>query len=417
MLLVTDQRRLRTFCAIHAVFCLIASTVLAEPVSSNHDSIGANTATTGNVRATSGVTIQRDRWGVPHIFAATLPEGVYGLGYAQAEDRLEQIFLNYRQATGRMAEIEGAALVEQDFKQSVAGHEAVCRRRYPELPAEVRAICEAFQDGVRAFLAEHSDKHPSSAMPIEPWMIPAVSRTLIFNWPMGTAMRKLELRNEFHPFSNEWAVRPERTADGAALLLIDPHVHWNGAFRFYEFRMHAGGHDLSGFAPVGTPFLAVGHNAFLGWACTTGGPDTPDIYVEQLDPSNPKRYRYDDNWRELASDTVTITVKNSPPVVRALERSHHGPIAVREGNKAFAIACPYFDQIKLPTQFYRMMTAQNLTEFRCANSWSKTSCLPTWRATYVTSAPVACRFAHPVLISPSPCRATPANRSGSASIR
>jgi acyl-homoserine lactone acylase PvdQ len=312
------------------------------------------------------VTIKRDRWGVPHIFAATLADGAYGLGYAQAEDRLEQIFANYRQAAGRVAEVTGPSAVENDFQARLAGHEAVCRRRYPELPAEVRAMCEAFQDGMRAYLAEHPDKKPANALEIEPWMVPALSRSLIFNWPMGAAERELGLRNEWHFFSNEWAVRPERTADGAALLLIDPHVAIEGPFRFYEFRLHAGGHDISGFGPVGAPFLGLGHNAFLGWACTTGGPDTTDIYVEQTDPANPKRYRYDGGWREMTSETVAIAVKNSAPVVRALERSHHGPIALREGKKAYAIACPYFDQIDFITQTHRAMTARNLAEFDAA---------------------------------------------------
>lgn len=312
------------------------------------------------------VTIRRDRWGVPHIFADTLSDGAYGLGYAQAEDRLEQIFVNYRAAAGRAAEVEGPRAVEGDFKQRLAGHEAVCRRRYPELPAEVRDVCQAYQDGVRAYLADHPDRQPAAALPLEPWMIPALSRMLIFNWPMGAAQRKLKMREPVQLFSNEWAVRPERTADGAALLLIDPHVYLEGPFRFYEFRLHAGGHDISGFAPAGSPFLAVGHNAFLGWACTTGGPDTTDIYVEQTDPANPRRYRYDDGWREMTAERVSIVVKDAAPVVRTLERSHHGPIALRDGRKALAIACPYLDEINLVTEFYRAMTARNLAEFDAA---------------------------------------------------
>lgn len=312
------------------------------------------------------VTIRRDRWGVPHIFAATLQDGAYGLGYAQAEDRLEQICDNYRLAAGRMAEVKGASWVEQDWQQRLAGHEAVCRRRYAELPTEVRASCEAYQEGVRAFLAEHPDKRLPKIEPMEPWMVPAVLRMLIFHWPVGQAMRELGLRDQTHFFSNQWAVRPERTANGAAMLLIDPHVPWDGPFRFYEFRMHAGGHDFSGFGPVGTPLFAVGHNAFLGWACTTGGPDTTDIYVEQIDPANPKRYRYDDGWREISGEQVTIAVKGAPAVVRTLEHSHHGPILLREGNKAFAMACPYLDQIDVVTELYRAMTARNLAEFDAA---------------------------------------------------
>jgi acyl-homoserine-lactone acylase len=319
------------------------------------------------------VTLKRDVWGVPHIFATTLADGAYGLGYAQAEDRIEQIFSNYREAIGRKAEVVGAGAVENDFKARLAGHEAVCRKRYPELPAGVRAMCEAYQDGVRAWLAEHPEKKPAGALEMEPWMVPALNRMIIFNWPMGAANRKLNQRSHsaghffnFNFFSNEWAVRPERTADGAALLLIDPHVHLEGAFRFHEFRMHAGDCDLSGFAAAGLPFLGLGHNAYLGWACTTGGPDTTDIYVEQTDSSNPKRYRYDDGWREMSSEPVTIAVKNSVPVVRTLERSHHGPIALREGNKAYAIACPYFDQIDVVTEAYRMMTARSLADMDAA---------------------------------------------------
>lgn len=312
------------------------------------------------------VTIRRDTWGVPHVFADTLADGAFGLGYAQAEDRLAQIDLNYRQAIGRLAEVQGPGAVEGDWRHVLAGQESVCRRRYGELPAEVRALCEAYQEGVRAYAAAHPEKRPADALTPEPWMVPAVLRMVILNWPVGQAMHELGFRDRARPYSNTWAVRPGRTADGAAILLIDPHVGFDGPFRFYEFRLHAGGHDISGFGPVGTPFLGLGHNAFLGWACTTGGPDTTDIYAEQVDPSDPGRYRYDGGWRTFTRETVTIPVKGAKPVVRTLERSHHGPIALREGNTAYAIACPYLGEIDLATQFYRMMTARDLAAFDAA---------------------------------------------------
>jgi len=314
------------------------------------------------------VTIHRDRWGVPHIFAESLADGAYGLGYVQAEDRLGDLYANYRRAAGRLAEVEGPGAVEGDWAERLAGHEVVCRRRYPELPAEVRAACESFQDGVRAYLAAHPQAVSAKAIDLEPWMIPALARQIIFFWPMGQARRELGLPAGAPLFSNAWAVRPERTADGAALLLIDPHVPWSGAMRFYEFRMHAGGIDQSGFGAVGAPMIGLGHTAYVGWAATTGGPDTTDIYVEQLDPDNPRRYRYDDGWRELTRETVTIAVKGAAPVVRELLRSHHGPIARQEAGKAYAIACPYFDEVDLVTQHYRMLQARNLTEFGAALS-------------------------------------------------
>ncbi|GBC97275.1 Penicillin G acylase [bacterium HR16] len=53
------------------------------------------------------VTIYRDEWGVPHIYAQTEEGVAYGLGWAQAEDRLEQLLKNYRLAAGTMAEVFG----------------------------------------------------------------------------------------------------------------------------------------------------------------------------------------------------------------------------------------------------------------------------------------------------------------------
>ena len=94
-----------------------------------------------------------------------------------------------------------------------------------------------------------------------------------------------------------------------------------GRNALHEFRLHAGGHDISGFAPAGSPFVGLGHNAYLGWACTTGGPDTTDIYIEQLESEKSNRYRYDDSLRELTSEKVTIAVKDHAPVVRTLSEA------------------------------------------------------------------------------------------------
>lgn len=320
----------------------------------------------GGAMGAAEVVIKRDVWGVPHIFAPTLADAAYGLGYAQAEDRLEQIMVNYRLAIGRMAEVAGPDYVEHDWLQRLCGHEEVCRRRWPEVPADVRAMCESFQAGVRAYMAAQPGREPAARIEMEPWMIPALGRMIVFGWPIGQAFEELQRRGEVQFYSNQWAVRPERTADGAALLLIDPHIPWDGPFRFYEFRMHVPGLDVSGFAPVGAPVVGLGHNNYLGWACTTGGPDTTDIYVEQLDPDNPQRYRYDEEWREIRSEPVTIAVKGAEPVVRQLERSHHGPIVKREDGKAYAVACPYFEEIGLIEQLYRMMTATDLESFNAA---------------------------------------------------
>jgi acyl-homoserine lactone acylase PvdQ len=314
------------------------------------------------------IEVLRDEWGIPHVYAETEAGAAYALGYAQAEDRLEQLLRNYRLAVGTMAEAFGEDHVEDDWQQRIAGHEEVSRRRYPELPAEVRAMLEAFQAGVREYMKRHPDEVPEWAPELEPWQILALGRRIIFNWPVGQAMGELERRGEVElPFgSNEWAVRPERTAEGCAILCIDPHIPWDSLFRFYEFRAHGGRYNVSGFGPLGSPLLGLGHNEYLGWACTTGGPDTADVYAEEVNPDNPLQYRYDGKWRDVQVRNVTIKVKGKDPVRRELHSSHHGPIVLREGNRAYAIATPYLGEVDFTTQFHRMCLARNLDEFKAA---------------------------------------------------
>ena len=71
------------------------------------------TATSARVAAGAdeATTIYRDEFGIPHIFAPTLNDAAFAVGYAQAEDRLEELLKNYRRATGTMAEVFGARRV------------------------------------------------------------------------------------------------------------------------------------------------------------------------------------------------------------------------------------------------------------------------------------------------------------------
>src|SRR5207248_840086 len=59
------------------------------------------------VPGSAQITIYRDRFGVPSIAAKSLPDALYGLGYTMAQDNAERMARNYKQARGRLAEVEG----------------------------------------------------------------------------------------------------------------------------------------------------------------------------------------------------------------------------------------------------------------------------------------------------------------------
>ena len=64
------------------------------------------------------VTVLRDEYGVPHIFAADAAGAAFGSGYAQAEDRLEEMLKNYRRAEGSMAEAKATPKRPSGYKHT-----------------------------------------------------------------------------------------------------------------------------------------------------------------------------------------------------------------------------------------------------------------------------------------------------------
>src|SRR5437588_3832154 len=102
---------------------------------------------------------------------------------------------------------------------------------------------------------------------------------------------------------------------------------------------------------------------------TTGGPDAADVYEEELNPDNPRQYKYDGKWRDMTVRTVTIGVKENGQVARKkyeIEYTHHGPVVAHKDGKGYAMKLPYFDEFRLPEQSYAMATARNLAEMKKA---------------------------------------------------
>ena len=311
------------------------------------------------------VEIVRDEFGVPHIFAATAAGAAFGAGYAQAQDRLEELLKNYRKAEGTMTEAFGQDWVRHDYRQRLWEHRRVAEENYPKLPAHLRAICEAFQKGVAKYMAEHPGEVPRWAPKLQPWQLVALGRYIIWGWPEGEAGGDL-LRGGIQPDpaayrgSNEMLIAPSRTAMKAPIAVIDPHLSWYGEFRFYEIRMYAKDFAVSGASITGLPFPSLGHSRHVSVAMTTGGPDTSDIFEEEVRDG---RYRFKDEWRPLAVRHENIGGKDFK-----IESTHHGPIVARKDGKAYAAAIPYANEFKLMEQSWDVMTARNLAGVKKALS-------------------------------------------------
>jgi penicillin amidase len=328
------------------------------------------------VGADQSTTIYRDEFGIPHIFAPTLNDAAFAVGYAQAEDRLEELLKNYRRATGTMAEVFGSSSFQDDLRQRVMRHAEISKARYNQISPKMRGVLESFQRGIKQFMKDHPEQVPPWAQQIQPWDAVALGRFIIWNWPIGEAAGDLRRAGvEFGPLaylgSNEMLIAPKRTAMNAAIAVIDPHVQWYDQMRFYEVRIYTPEFNVAGVSILGAPFPTLGHSRYCSVAMTTGGPDTSDIFEEEINPANSNQYRYDGQWRDLNIQNVTIGVKNGDQVESrkvAIAFSHHGPIVARKSGKAYAMAIPYTEEVGLLDQAFAMMTSRNLAEMKQALS-------------------------------------------------
>ncbi len=318
--------------------------------------------------AAAKVEILRDQYGVPHIFAATAEAAAFGSGYAQAQDRLEELLRNYRKAEGAMAEAFGKTWVFQDYRQRLWRHREIAEEHYHELDPKLRAICEAYQAGVKKFMREHPEQVPEWAPELEPWQIIALGRYIIWGWPEADAggdLKRIGIDPDpvaYHG-SNEMLLAPWRTKMHAAMAVIDPHLTWYGEFRWYEMRIYGGELNFSGAGIVGLPFPVLGHNRYLSIAMTTGGPDTSDAYEEQVQDG---KYLFQGKWKTLDVHVEHITVKDGKTQEVRIEYTHNGPIVAHRDGKAYSLRLPYFDQFRLLESDWKLDTARNLEEAKQA---------------------------------------------------
>ncbi len=312
--------------------------------------------------------IYRDTWGIPHIYAPTDTKGIYAQGYAVAEDRPQQLLFNLLAAIGQLSTVAGEDAVDNDLRSAMFDHYGIAQRRWAEINPKVREHLDAMASGMNHFYAT-SDKTPDwwKGRHIDGYMLVAFGRLFLYNWSIDEAYDDLK-RGGIDPGiakvsrgSNQFAVGPQRTKNGNAILGIDPHLSWSGFSRFWEFRIHAGDLHGSGVTLPGSLYIGLGHNADLAWAMTTGGPDTADVYELTLRKGDPTRYRYDGKWQSLQSKEITLNVRGSGEQKHTIWFSHHGPIIARNETRAYAAAVSYANEVNTSEAWFELNYAKDYT--------------------------------------------------------
>src|SRR5262249_15832536 len=126
------------------------------------------------------VDIVRDADAVPHIFASTKRDALFGLGYVHAQDRLWQMEFQRRVGFGRLAEVLGPLAVAQDRFLRAVGFGRAANDAWRALPDWAKRDIESYVAGVNAFIATHQGRSLPPEFTLlgsrpEPWTGPDVA--------------------------------------------------------------------------------------------------------------------------------------------------------------------------------------------------------------------------------------------------
>jgi penicillin amidase len=326
------------------------------------------------------VEIRRDRWGVPHVYASTPEDAWFGQGYCHAQDRLWQLELYRRFASGRLAEVGGGEALRTDRFVRTLGLRREAMREEARLGDRLRAAMEAYAAGVNQ--AAEQETRPLEMqilrLEFEPWR-PADTLTLTkllalglsANWereliradlvrelgpdraalldpgyPEGNPVvlepglawsgngnalaEQVSVLREALGFapdptgSNNWAVSGSRSATGGALLAGDPHLSPGMPGITYQLGLYVRDRFCRGASFPGRIGIAFGQNNDVAWSFTNAVADTMDLFVERVVGEH---YEFEGEWRpvEYAEEEIFVKGRSEPErlVVRA---THHGPI-------------------------------------------------------------------------------------------
>lgn len=329
----------------------------------------------------SRVTIIRDTWGIPHIYGKSDADAVFGLLYAQAEDDFPRIELNYINALGRLAEVEGDAQLYRDLRMKLFIDPDELRTTYAASPLWLQRLMNAFADGLNFYLHTHPAKPPRLIARFEPWMALAFTEGSIGGDIESISLRELDkfYGQQLSPppavpaeppvpregqGSNGFAIGPALTASGHALLLINPHTSFY--FRPEVHVVSEEGLNAYGAVTWGQFFVYQGFNDRSGWMHTSDGGDAIDEYAESINArGSALHYRYGAGERPVVTKRISLPYKDGTKLRETSLTAyftHHGPI-IREANDKWIAVKLMHDPVKALTQSFLRTKARHYADF------------------------------------------------------
>ncbi|GAB4140015.1 MAG: penicillin acylase family protein [Sphingomonadales bacterium] len=367
---------LRAFLVTLAVFALVAMAVYLWA----RTSLPAYDGVVDLNGPDAPIEIIRDAHAVPHIRAESAGDAFFGLGYVHAQDRLWQLEMHRRIASGNLAAVLGQAALPADIFMRTLGVHRAAQRAWPALDAATQHMLTRYTDGINAYLTARAGALPPEFLLLQttpqPWTpVDSLAWLKMMAWDLSGNWRQERIRlalmsrlsprqvSEFMtPYpgdpafvppatdvlypglslraqpdqtallplqtpglgSNSWAVASDRSATGKPLLANDPHLGLNAPSLWYLARLEFGGRNLVGATMAGMPLVVLGRNDHMAWGFTTTAADVQDLYIERL--AGDEAYQTETGNRLFLTREETIAVRGGKPVIVTVRATRHGPV-------------------------------------------------------------------------------------------
>jgi acyl-homoserine-lactone acylase len=322
------------------------------------------------------ITIVRDSFGVPHIFAPTDPEVAFGLAWAHSEDDFETIQTLLLTAKGKLGTYLGKKGATVDYVFGLLNTKATIDTQISSLDPKFLSLVKGYLLGLEAYAKAHpKEVFNMKVFPVtlEEYLAATSFSVAIFcgvdrTLPSILKNAMPELAGFRGEGSNAFAIHSSKSANGENMLVINAHQPIEGATAFYEAHLQSeeGWNILGGLFP-GAPLIFHGVNENLAWAHTVNLQDKIDVYQLQTDKQHPGQYKVDDKWLTLTKRKLSFKVKGVPvKVTRTVYTSIYGPTVKSPSGAYFSLRLPALMDAGSLQQWYAMNRANNFTEFKKA---------------------------------------------------
>jgi penicillin amidase len=365
------------------------------------------------------VEVLRDRWGIPYLSASSLDDLWFAQGFVAASERLFQIDLALRAASGRLSELFSELTLPQDRFARVVGFHRIGALEAERWNGRSRAMVTRFVEGARAWVAampappvEHALLAAAPELPTElgAWAAAFAYAAwgLSGNWDdellrvhLGERLGPEALADLLPPLptdppgvaagalagalldalprpggrgSNAWVVAGSRTESGRPLLANDPHLLVQQPGAWFELHLRAPGYEARGVAFPFAPGILIGATPHHAWGITNVTGDVQDLYEERLDPDG-SAAEFDGAWEPLTVHREEIAVRGGAPIAVDVRETRHGPILEAEPigltdvtyaplDRAYALRWTATDGLIEPSALVDVANASGFDDFR-----------------------------------------------------